>query len=101
MEISETTLADIIKTGIEIGTVTTLTKLGLLKPYLSYKEAIMIYGRGTVDRWIDEGLVDKVKDGENTSKVRLSRERLEILSASANRKSWFKNKRKKEEECSE
>lgn len=70
MEISEKTLADIIQSGIELGTVTTLTKLGLLQPYISYKEAAGIYGRGTVDRWITEGLIEKIKDGENTSKVR-------------------------------
>lgn len=63
--------------------------LGLLKPYLSLREAQKTYGRSTVDRWISEGLVHVIKDGTNTSKCRIRREEIELVASMSNRASWY------------
>lgn len=94
MEISEQILAEIIEKGIEIGTIATLTRVGLLHPYMSYTEACDIAGRSLIDRWFAEGLLEKIKDGEKNSKVRVSREKVYVLLATSNRKSWFKHRKK-------
>lgn len=78
----------------ELGRITALIESGRLSRYVSYNEATRPrskggYGRGTVDRWIDEGLIEKIKDGKGNSKVRLDRLRLAQLDSQANRGSWF------------
>ena len=66
-------------------------KYDLIKPYLSMNEAYKKYGRGTVDRWIAEGLINPIKDGTGTSKRRIERKQIELLAAMSNRSSWFEN----------
>lgn len=96
MEITEHVLAEIIQKGIEVGTVATLVKLGQIKPYMSYNEATAAVGRGLIDRWVSEGLLEKVKDGEKNSKVRFDRLRVMTLMATSNRMSWFRYHKKEE-----
>ena len=91
------TLTDITTVGIRIGTIANLANLGVLKPFLSYTEATDTYGRRTVDRWIKVGLIKKIKDGKENSKVRLSRVQLETLATTANRDDWFETKVKNED----
>ncbi len=79
----------------DLGRITALIESGQLSRYISYNEATKPrskggYGRGTVDRWVNEGLLQKVKDGKNNSKVRFDRLKLAELDAKANRASWFK-----------
>jgi hypothetical protein len=74
---------------VEFTTQTVLTKLGLLKPYLSLNEAYIMYGEGTVDRWVREGLVHKIKDGEGNSPVRISRIEIEAVAQTSNRAEWY------------
>lgn len=90
---TERTLAEIIEASIQLGTVATLTRVGLMQPYISYTEATKIAGRSQIDRWVSEGLLDKIKDGEKNCKVRFLRERVHVLLAASNRKSWFKHKK--------
>ena len=99
MEISEHALAEILEKGIELGTVATLARVGLIQPYMSYSEAVRVAGRGQIDRWVSEGLLEKIKDGERNSKVRFLRERVYVLLATSNRKSWFKHRKKTEDSC--
>lgn len=66
-------------------------QLGLLKPYISLRDAYKTYGRATVDRWIDERLVHVIKDGTTTSKCRIKRDEIELVAAMSNRASWFAN----------
>ncbi len=63
----------------------------LRKPYMSLNQAYKMYGRKTVDRWIEEGLIDIMKDGTNTSKCRILRERIELVAAMSNRASWYEH----------
>lgn len=65
--------------------------LGLLKPYISLREAYKQFGRATVDRWIAEGLVAVIKDGTSTSKCRIKREDIELVASMSNRASWYAN----------
>ena len=84
----------ITRSCYDLGRVSALIESGQLSRYVSYSEATKPrsrggYGRGTVDRWIDEGLIEKIKDGKGNSKVRLDRYRLAELDAHSNRGSWF------------
>lgn len=79
----------------DLGKVTALTESGQLSRYISYSEATRPrnkggYGRGVVDRWVSEGLLEKIKDGSGNSKVRFDRLKLAELDAQSNRASWFK-----------
>lgn len=76
---------------MEVGYRKCAAECGLLKPYISQKEAFDKYGRGTVERWIDEGLIVVVKDGPGSSKCRIKRDEIELVAATSNRESWFEN----------
>ena len=58
---------------------------GQLKTFLSETQAFKLYGRKVVERWVDQNLIQPAKDGENTSKKRYDRLKLEILAKSSNR----------------
>ena len=49
------------------------------------------FGRGTVDRWAAEGLIEIIKDGTRNSKCRVLAERIELVASQSNRASWFDN----------
>ena len=68
-----------------------MVEFGDLRPYMSLKEAYDKYGRGTVDRWIDEKLITRIKDGTGTSKVRISRAEIRSVADTSNRASWFEH----------
>lgn len=82
-------LQNLLQAASEIAVEKALMQLGMLKPFLSKTEAYNQYGRGTVDRWIQEGLVKVNKDGNNSSKVRIDRIQLEILSKASNRTTYL------------
>ena len=71
------------------GALRALVSIGALSPTLSKREAYRIYGEGTVKRWIEEGLLNIRKDGNNTSKCRISRLEIEALSNANNRISYL------------
>ena len=74
-------LIDVIKEATKIA----LSEAGLDKPYLIREEANSVYGRHTVQNWINHGIVHEHKDGENSSTVRISREELLRASLKSNR----------------
>ncbi|MDR1349131.1 MAG: hypothetical protein LBJ63_12025 [Prevotellaceae bacterium] len=92
---SEVELRNIIQSIVELTTTSVLSRLGLLKPYISLKEAYDAYGWGTVERWCSEGLVKKIKDGEGSSPVRINRVEIESVAKASNRTEWYINKYKK------
>lgn len=69
---------------------------GDIKPFLSLKEAQTKYGTATLNRWIKEGLISKIKDGNASSKVRLDRVRLEAISKASNRSSYLNTQERKD-----
>ena len=74
---------------VETTTQAVLAKLGIVKPYISLNEAYKTYGEGTVDRWVRQGLIHKIKDGEGNSPVRISRIEIESAAQTSNRAEWY------------
>ena len=65
--------------------------LGLLKPYLSLNQCCKRWGRKTVERWADEGLITIEKDGTKNSRCRILREKIELVASMSNRASWYEH----------
>lgn len=73
-----------IKAAYKAGFVECLDLLGEVKPYMSRNEADKRFGAGTVQKWIDSGLVNPVRDGKNTSKWRINRKEIELVASMSN-----------------
>lgn len=82
-------LADACEIGFKKGLMTGSASEIKLKPYISKKLAYQLYGRAIVDRWIKEGLIKEIKDGDNSSTVRIDRIQIEIIAKSSNRSSFL------------
>jgi hypothetical protein len=64
-----------------------LSKLGLIKDEISQREAYRIFGESNVRSWKNEGLIKRIKIGENNSKSTYSLIELEtIMNLKENRK---------------
>jgi len=73
----------------EIGAGKALKEAGLRKPSLKMSEANRLYGRSIVARWIKEGLIKPLKDGEATASLKIDRLQIEEVAKSANRSSFL------------
>lgn len=91
MEIEKYELQRMLNDAAEFGAKKALMDLGLSKPFLSLNRACKVYGNGRVNRWIKEGLIQKHKDGNTTSTIRLDRMQLDILARSSNRNTYLSN----------
>ena len=78
-------LRSLLSDAVELGYKKALQETGQIKPFLSQREAYRLYGEVTIKRWVSEHLIFPDKDGNNTSKVRYDRMKLEILAKSSNR----------------
>lgn len=67
----------------------TLVELGLLKPFLTKTQAYKAYGQTTVKRWVEEGLVTLIKDGNNSAMVRINRMEIETVALASNRTTYL------------
>jgi len=72
-----------------------------ISPYISKNEAYKRYSRRLVDRWIREGAIKQIKDGDSNYKIRINRLEIEQAASASNRVSFYKNKEKCLEEKSE
>lgn len=88
-------LADACEIGFKKGLMTGSASEIKLKPYISKKLAYQLYGRAIVDRWIKEGLIKEIKDGDNSSTVRIDRIQIEIIAKSSNRSSFITTEERK------
>jgi len=97
IEIDSFELRRLLTDAVELGAKKALQEAGLLKPYLKKSEAYRLYGRGIVDRWIEEGLIKIRKDGDQSATWRLDRIELEIVAKSLNRHTYLtvEDRRKK------
>ena len=59
--------------------------------HYTLRQAHKIYGRATIERWINLKLVKKIQDGPSTP-CRLARVELEAAAAASNRLAFFKHK---------
>lgn len=78
-----------LRDAAEMGANIALEAAGLLKPYLSMREAKRIYGPAIVDRWVKERLVTIIKDGNDTSTIRIDRIQIAVVAKSANRSTYL------------
>ncbi|WP_316786573.1 hypothetical protein [Pedobacter frigiditerrae] len=82
-------LVILLKNATAMGTTKALAECGQLADQISKAEAYRLYGRGSVDRWISEGLIKpSATIGKNPSKC-LDREKVEAVAASSNRKTYL------------
>lgn len=82
MEINSFQFKIITETAAELGALSTLIKLGKVKPYLKKNEAFKRYGRANVEKWISDGLITIRKDGDHSASWRIDRLEIELLSKS-------------------
>lgn len=77
---------------IDAGTVSAMKALqeaGLMTPYIKISQAYRLHGRYVVDRWIEEGLIKKIKDGNKSATVRIDRIQLEAVAMASNRATYL------------
>lgn len=91
LPITEIEFRNALIDAAEIGATKALIHVGQLKPYLKLKEAQELYGSGLVKRWINEGLITPVKDGNHSSTVRIDRVQIESVALASNRASYLIN----------
>lgn len=90
-EMLDITIVKQIQAAYKAGYDKCLQDRGELSKYISRNEAHKIYGRRTVDRWADEGLITIIKDGEKNCRCRILREEIELVAGMSNRSSWYKH----------
>jgi hypothetical protein len=73
----------------ELGAKKALQEVGLIKPYMKLREAQRQYGESIVNRWILEGLIDAIKDGDRNASVRIDRIQIETVAKTCNRASYL------------
>ena len=78
-----------LRDASEMGAIKALEAAGLIKPYLSEREAKRKYGPKIVARWIKERLVIVLKDGDATASKRIERLQIEAVAKSANRATYL------------
>ena len=78
-----------LRDASEMGAIKALEVAGLIKPYLSEREAKRKYGPKIVERWIKESLVIVLKDGDGTASKRIDRLQIEAVAKSANRSTYL------------
>lgn len=74
----------------ELGAIKALVEIGKLKPYLKLNEAKRKYGPAIVERWIKEGLITPIKDGNHSASVRIDRIQIESIAKTCNRATYLK-----------
>lgn len=74
-----------LRDASEMGALKALEAAGLIRPYLSEREAKRKYGPAIVARWIQERLITVLKDGDGTASKRIDRLQIEAVAKSANR----------------
>lgn len=75
----------------ELGAQKAMELAGITSATIRITEAYRQYGRRLVERWIREDLIHPVKDGNNTSAVRISRTEIASVAKMANREAYFSN----------
>ncbi|WP_147381232.1 hypothetical protein [Parabacteroides sp. AM08-6] len=80
-ELSE--IIRLVKEAYESGAEKVLAEIGH-KDFMYQNEAFRKYGRITVEKWRDAGLIRVFKDGERSSRIRIPIEDLHRVSMSSN-----------------
>ena len=86
--LSQQTLSAMMHDAAELAVNAAMSKVGLMKPYLTKQEAYKMFGRRLVDRAIQEGLVSPFKDSTASAKWRIDRLEIESVFKANNRPSY-------------
>lgn len=86
---TETEYRNALIDAAELGAKKALQDAGVIKPFLKLKEAYRLYGESQVKRWLKEGLINPIKDGNNNAMVRINRIEIEALSKDNNRVTYL------------
>lgn len=89
MEISQSQLSNLLFQAAELGAKKALSEAGVIKPYMKKSEAYRMFGRASIERWIQEGLLTPIKDGDSSSTVRLDRVQVESIARTSNRHTYL------------
>lgn len=82
-------LVILLKNATATGTTKALAECDHLAGQITKAEAYRLYGRGSVDRWISEGLIkSSATTSKNPSKC-LDRKKVEAVAASSNRNTYL------------
>ena len=92
---TETEYRNALIDAAEIGARKALEAAGLMKPYYKLREAQRLYGSSVVNRWILEGLVHAIKDGNRNASVRINRLQIEIVAKTSNRSNYLTTQERK------
>lgn len=71
----------------------TLVQKGEAPAFISIQKLKSIYGRKTVENWIEWKLIDPIRDGENTSKYRVNVSEVILIAGTPHRCEYFNNKK--------
>lgn len=74
-----------------IGAQKALEMAGVTSSTIRLADAYRMYGRGQVDRWIREKVINPIKDGDKNTAVRISRTEIATAAQMANREQYFSN----------
>jgi hypothetical protein len=86
---SEVEYAHALVDAAQVATVQALVSAGVLSPYMSLRECQDMHGVGTVNNWLRQGIIHRIKDGEGNTKVRISRVEVETAVCTNNRAVWY------------
>jgi hypothetical protein len=84
---TETEFRNALVDAAELGAQKALAAAGVLKQFISEREAVRKYG-AIVKRWIDEGLVKPKQDGPKSMK-RIDRLEIESVAKASNRATYM------------
>lgn len=75
----EINLEEIIQKSMQIGTIRTLSELGLYRDKISEKQAIQMYGKKSIDDWRLRGWITAYPSGNtNRSKFYFKRSEIDV-----------------------
>lgn len=92
IELNTLELKNLVSSSIALGIKQFLLEYKDQPRYISKNQAYERYSRRLVDRWIKEGLVKEIKDGDRQHKIRLDSIELEKIAAFSNRTSFYRHR---------
>lgn len=84
MEVTRQFFLNALKMAAEYGASKALEEAGLDTPFISMNKAHKMYGKGTVKRMIDMGLINPEKDGINSSTIKIDKKELRAAATTLN-----------------
>lgn len=85
---NETHFMLLVENAVELAVTKALVATGQTPATISQKQAYELYGRRDIDRWVKEGLVTRIQDGDKSG-VRYSVEQLTKVAIKSNRHTYL------------